>query len=58
MYRNLNKQQQSQGNHNMIHKRPKRIGVTALLNIIQVKHSLFNKQNEKAAGLERRQSRR
>lgn len=42
----------------MIHKRPKRIGVTALLNIIQVKHSLFNKQNEKAAGLERRQSRR
>lgn len=43
----------------MIHKRPKKIGVTMLLlNIIQVKHSLFSKQDEKAAALERTQSRR
>lgn len=54
MYRKLNRYQQRQGNHKMIHKRPRRIGVTALLlNIIQVKHNLFSKEKEEAAALER-----
>lgn len=54
MYRKLNRYQQSQGDHKMIHERPRRIGVTALLlNIIQVKHSLFSKEKEEAAALER-----
>jgi len=38
----------------MIHKRPRRIGVIALLlNIILLKHSLFSKENEEAAATER-----
>ena len=38
----------SQGDHKMIHKRPRRIGVTALLlNIIQVKHSLFSRRKRR-----------
>lgn len=57
MYRKLNRYQQSQGNHKMIHKRLRRIGVTALvLNIIQEKHSLFSKEKEEAAALERQSS--
>lgn len=50
IYRKLTRYQQRQSDHKMIHKRPRRIGVTALLlNIIQVKHSLFIKEKEKAA---------
>lgn len=38
----------------MIHKRPRRIGVTALLlNIIVMKQSLFCKENEEAKATER-----
>lgn len=51
MYGNSNRYQQSQSDHKMIHKR---IRVTALLlNIIQVRHSLFSKEKEEAAALGR-----
>lgn len=54
MYGNSNRYQQSQSDHKMIHKRPRRIRVTALLlNIIQVRHSLFSKEKEEAAALGR-----